>query len=127
MEERFRKELESVSISPLGKELAAALRSICTRLGLATYCPANTCRRAKACATRQVLCWQILREEINPLIQRVLAHEWQRRVANGENPDVAPVKVATYTMLLEREKRAEASAAGDEDEVSDTVATWSKG
>jgi hypothetical protein len=127
MKERFRKELERVSISPLGNEAAAALRLICTHLGLATHCPANACKRARACATRQVLCWQIRRYEINQLIQRILAHEWQRRVANGENVDIAPARVRTYVQILAREKLERASAAGGTDDVSDTVASWSKG
>jgi hypothetical protein len=126
MEERFRKELESVRIWPLGKDFAEALRVICTHLGHATYCPAAVCKRARACATRDVLCWQVAREEVNSIILHLMAHIWQRRIANGESPDVPPDRVRTYERILEREK-GEASAASGAGEVSDTVARWSKG
>lgn len=47
---------------------AEIMRQVCTELGLADYCPFPACRRRKRCATAQVLCYQILRQDINAMI-----------------------------------------------------------
>ncbi len=61
-----------IDFRPMSQEVTAVLRQICTELGLATYCPFRACRRAHRCATRQVICYQALRQEINAIIKPAL-------------------------------------------------------
>jgi hypothetical protein len=49
-----------------------------------------------------------MRDDLNPIIRRFRALNWRRRVANGENPDVAPSTVDMYVRILEEEDAAEA-------------------
>ena len=100
--------LPPVTISPLGKDLAEYLRLVCTHLGLANACPLAPCRRAKACATRHVICWQHCKDYINRLIRIDLARAWRRKVANGEALDILPDRAAQYSRLLENENEVRA-------------------
>lgn len=84
----------------LSPETAATLRKIITGIGLAAYCSVRSCKRARACSTRQVLCWQVNHEDLTPIIMRALALHWQRRVAAGEEVDVAPATVDDYRRIL---------------------------
>jgi hypothetical protein len=116
MNESYFHGLPPITISPLGKDLARFLRVVCTYLGLANGCPFAPCRRARACATREVICWQHCRDYINPLIRVGLAHAWRQRVANGEAQDVSPERAAQYSRLLadESQVRADVMARLDE-------------
>jgi hypothetical protein len=100
----MRNDTPEIKIEPLRPELAEALRIICTNLGIAEKCQFRPCLRTKRCSTRHVLCWQYLRYEINPLIQRALAYNWQARVAAGEVVNMPPVKEHDFQRLLERER-----------------------
>ncbi|HZP18966.1 MAG TPA: hypothetical protein VFB16_02050 [Bauldia sp.] len=90
-------------IEPLDRRAAQMLQAICTWLGFARSCPYGACRRAGRCATREVICWQTLREPLRPLILWVIAKQWQMAVERGEDPDVAPVNVAMYRQLAQRD------------------------
>ncbi len=107
----FEQELKRVRILELEPGFDDALRSFCTVIGIAEHCPFKVCRRAKACSTRHVLCWQIMREDLNPIIRRGRALDWKRRIENGETPDIPPAIVATNIRILEEEAEAELGLA----------------
>lgn len=107
----MRTDAPEVKVEQLSAEVAEALRGVCTRLGLAEHCPFRPCQRTKRCSTRHVICWQYLKEEINPLIQRALAYDWEARVAAGEVMDIAPVKEHDFKHLLERERENDPAEA----------------
>lgn len=104
----FEQELKRVRILGLEPGYAEFLRWFCTAIGITDHCPFKACRRAMACANDRVLRWQIMRDDLNPIIRRFRALNWRRRVANGENPDIAPATVDTYIRILEEEDAAEA-------------------
>ncbi len=92
-------------IEPLDRGTMHFLQAICTWLGFARSCPYGVCRRAARCATREVICWQTLREPLRPLIQWVMAKQWQMAVERGEDPNVAPVNIPMYQRLVQRDFR----------------------
>jgi hypothetical protein len=53
-------------------------------------CPYKVCRRARACATRYVVCYQAVEEDMQPIVRSIVARDWRRSVDNGEERDVAP-------------------------------------
>ena len=57
-----------IDFRPMTREKAALWQKVCTELGLHTYCPFRACRRHRRCATRQVLCDQIMRQEVNAIV-----------------------------------------------------------
>ena len=128
MNESDRLGLPPITISRLREEVAQVLRLVSTELGLANVCPFAPCRRAKACATRHVICWQYCRDYINPLVQIGLAHAWRQQVANGESVDVSPERAAQYSRLLENKSaiRAEVMARLDEAIAAGTPAVAGK-
>jgi len=123
MNESERHGLPPITIDRLREEVAGVLRLVSTELGLANVCPFASCRRARACATRHVICWQYCREYINPLVQIGLAYDWSLRVANGESLNVSPERAARYSRLLANESaiRAEVIARLD---VAIAAGTW---
>jgi hypothetical protein len=83
---------EEIDLRPMTREQAAIYRQICTELNLHEYCPFRACRRARRCATRQVLCHQALRQEINAIVEPLL----RERLAKGpEAYDAAAVTPVT--------------------------------
>ncbi len=63
---------EAVDVEALRKEKADMLRAVCTELGLPDNCPFKACRRARRCSTARVICYQVLRQEINALVLPML-------------------------------------------------------
>ena len=59
---------EKVTIRPMEPKVAAFWRSICTEAGFPRGCPFRGCRRNMRCSTTEVICRQILREELNAII-----------------------------------------------------------
>ena len=57
-----------IQIRPLHPKRAEFWRAICTRIGLHKACGFKACSRRKGCATRDVLCYQAIRRELNALI-----------------------------------------------------------
>ena len=96
----------------LSPEGAGFLRRIITAMGLADFCPLTSCKRARACATRQVLCWQVNHDDLTPRIMSILAHDWQRRTAAGEYVPIAPVEADHFKRILAREAAGEPEPSG---------------
>ena len=74
---------EIVDFRPMTPKQAAIWQQVCTALGLHDYCPFRACRRAHRCATRQVLCHQIMRQEINAIVMPIFE---ERLAKNAPNP-----------------------------------------
>ena len=91
-------------------------RLVCTHYELHKKCPFKCCIRANACATRNVVCYQAVRDLLQPVVQSMLAHHWQRQTAMGKHLDVAPAYADMMTRLLARE---EAEARGERGESAD--------
>ncbi len=68
MAKTIRVDGEDIEIRPMTPERAAFMREACTHLGLATYCPFRVCRRNRRCGTKDVLCYQIMRQEVNAIL-----------------------------------------------------------
>lgn len=77
-------------ISPMDPAIAAFLRRVCTMFALHRSCPHKVCRRARACATRHVVCYQSREAEMQPIMQSIIARIWIRSVEAGKHYDVAP-------------------------------------
>lgn len=99
----------------LSPDQAATLRAAITRLEYARHCPLKTCKRARACATRQVLCWQVHHDDFDPEIMRLLARSWRKWVAEGTAPDrLAPAVVEAFECVLADEDAAAVEVSGAE-------------
>jgi hypothetical protein len=83
---------------------ASFLRRVCTMFGLHRRCPYKVCRRANACATRHVVCYQSMEAEMQPIVQSIVARIWRRSVDAGEERDVAPAYRDGYLRRLAREE-----------------------
>lgn len=59
---------EEVELRPMTPQAADLFRRLCTEIGLPAYCPFKACRRTRRCATAQVICYQMLREELNAVV-----------------------------------------------------------
>ena len=117
----FEQELKGVRILGLEPDYADALRHICTLIGIAEHCPFKVCRRAKACATDRVLCWQIMRDDLNPFISRLAAYSWKKSIEEGKPFDIPPVRVDDLTRILAREATGDFASPDDDNEICDTV------
>lgn len=73
---------EAIEIRPMPPETLEIMRRICTELGLPNACPFKSCRRARTCATAEVLCYRVLRKHINTLIRPYL----RARFEGGPTP-----------------------------------------
>ena len=91
---------EDVQIRPMRPEWAAFMRDFCTDIGLATGCPLRPCRRARRCATKEVICYQIVREEVNAILMPLL----QARAAGAETapPEAAGAEDGPSTATVAR-------------------------
>ena len=78
-----------IDFRPMTASQAALWQRVCTALGLHHYCSFRACRRAHRCATRQVLCHQALRHEINAIVGPVLR---ERLAKTAEVNDGLPVR-----------------------------------
>ena len=69
----------NLRIMPLPDWFKNFMRRYCTELGLHRHCGFKACARAGACATRDVMCYQILREPMNerlrPVVRAALARQ----------------------------------------------------
>jgi hypothetical protein len=83
---------DQIDLRPMTPVTAAILRQICTELGLPSHCPFRACRRHRRCATKQVLCHQALRQEINAIVMPLLR---ERLAAGPEADDEAAVTPVT--------------------------------
>ena len=77
------KDIEIIELTPLWTDIA---RHACTELGLANVCPFRVCKRNRTCGTRDVLCYQILRQEVNAILLPLL----QARANGGGDPPPPP-------------------------------------
>lgn len=95
---------EPARFPPMEREWVPFLQHMCTTFGLHRNCPYKACRRANACATRHVVCFQSMEEEMQPIVRSILARRWR----DSDDPDfvqrVAPVYIAGWTRLLAQEK-----------------------
>jgi hypothetical protein len=92
-----------ISAKPMDPDIASFVRPIMTFFGLHRVCSFKVCRRADACATRHVVCYQALEEEMKPIVRSIRARLWMRAVERGEEPDVAPGNQDDMMRLLARE------------------------
>ena len=53
-----------------------------------------------ACATRNVICYQMLEAEMKPIVQSIRARMWMWAVERGEEPDVGDVAVPICHRLM---------------------------
>lgn len=98
-------DVSGVSARPLEPGTASFLRKITTAFGLHRACPLKVCRRANACASRNVVCYQALEDEMAPIVRSIRARLWRRAVERGEAPDIAPASRDHKRRLLDWEER----------------------
>lgn len=91
-----------IDLRPMTPEVASALQHVCTELGLSRYCPFSACKRAHRCATRQVICYQALRQEINAIIRPIIREQAAKAAADD---DGQPVSATTDTVVPRRRPR----------------------
>jgi hypothetical protein len=108
-----------ITVPPMDREWVLFLQRMCTTFGLHRACPYKVCRRANACATRHVVCFQSIEEEMKPIVRSILARRWRNTLASGGTMDVAPVYINSWTRLLAQEEaeipRIAAGEFGDDD------------
>ena len=114
------KEFEGLVVKPIDPRRAKLLRLVCTHYELHTVCPLRPCMRANACATRNVVCYQALQDDLQPIVRSLLAHAWLRRRSLGVDLDVAPARVADMMRLLAWEEAEEKLARGEPAETAET-------
>ena len=111
-----------IRVEPMSPGEALFYRRLTTFLGFHRGCPFKACRRAQACSTRQVLCYQAREDEMQPIAQSVMARRWRNMTERGEELPVAPVYQAGWSRLLawedEEIARIEAGAYGDDDSLT---------
>lgn len=54
------------------------IRHYVDTIGLSRHCPYAVCGRAGRCATRDVLCYQVLREEMNAVLRPIVRERLER-------------------------------------------------
>jgi hypothetical protein len=94
-----------VDLSPMTREQAAIYRRICSELGLPECCPFRACRRARHCATRQVLCYQVLRQEINAMLEPEVQARRAAMAASAVEAKAAAVTAVTSGRVAGRGRR----------------------
>lgn len=111
-----------VATRPLDPDEAKFLRTVTTHLGMHLSCPFKVCRRARACATRHVVCYQATQEHVQPIVWSIKARLWRDAVARGEEISVAPAYEGDMRRLLAWEERETdkiiAGDYGDDDALS---------
>lgn len=117
MKRPYPKEFKDVVVRPMDKEMAAVIRAVMTHIGLQTVCPLKPCVRAKACATRHVVCYQAVEEHLRPVVLSALAHDWRKRVARGEEMDISPASEGDKRRLLAWEEAEEKRTRGEATEI----------
>jgi hypothetical protein len=63
---------DDIAILPLPPLLEKLVRRYADVIGLHRVCPHEACRRAKRCATREVMCYQVLREPMNERLRPIV-------------------------------------------------------
>ena len=111
-----------ISVEPLDPEIADFLRLVMTFFDLHESCRFKVCRRAHACATQQVLCYQEHEEHLKPIVGSIQARHWARAVARGEEMDVAPAAEGDMRRLIAWEEqeiaKIQSGEYGNDDELS---------
>jgi len=69
----------NLRILPFPDWFKNTMRRYCTELGLYRHCGFKACARAGQCATRDVMCYQILREEMNAHLRPYVKELLERR------------------------------------------------
>ena len=130
MSELSHDEVGEIFVESMDPRWAEFLRRVTTCLGLHRDCPFKVCRRAKACATRHVLCYQANEEDLKPIVQGIRARIWARAVARGAEIDVAPASEGDMRRHLAWEEREiakiEAGEYGADDEQLTAHQLWLK-
>jgi hypothetical protein len=111
-----------IRVEPMNRGEVLFYSRLTTFLGLHRSCRFKVCRRAGACSTRQVLCYQEMEEKLQPIALSVTARRWRNMTERGEKLDVAPIYEVEWPRLLawEDEEIAliEAGAFGDDDNLT---------
>ena len=122
MRDKLPPEIAEFEAKPYDQDLAPTVRAVTTFLGLHKTCPFKVCRRARACATRNVVCYQALEEHMRPIMFSIISRDWFRAVARGEEIDVAPAYQDDMRRNIANEEREiakiEAGEYGDDDDLT---------
>ncbi len=115
-------DVRAIDARPLNAGTAEALRTITTFFHLHEACPFKVCRRANACATRNVVCYQAVEDEMKPIVQSIVARRWVLAVAEGKDLDVPPAYQDDMRRRLAWEaieiERIASGAYGDDDSLT---------
>jgi hypothetical protein len=111
MTRRMPADIARFKAQELDPDIAGFCRAVTTFFGLHRSCPFGVCRRAGACATRNAVCYQMLEEEMRPIMLSISARSWMEDVKSGVEIDVAPAHVDDMTRLLAWEEREMARIA----------------
>lgn len=84
----------------LDPNIASFCRKVTTFFEFHKSCPFKVCRRAGACATRNAVCYQMLEEEMKPIMLSISARRWAWGIERGEELDIAPAHIDDMTRLL---------------------------
>ena len=71
---------------PVSPPVARFLRPLLTELGMHLDCPRRACRRARACAADDVICYRVNHDDLQPIACSFLARTWQMRAELGRAP-----------------------------------------
>jgi hypothetical protein len=111
MEKMPPEDVGEISVEPMDPGIASFLRKITTFFKLHLSCRFKVCRRAGACATRHVVCYQALEEDLKPIVRSIRARAWRRATERGEKPDVSPASQGDRIRLLAWEDQEIAAIA----------------
>jgi hypothetical protein len=113
---------ERIAVRPLDPDEAGFLRAVATHLNMHRSCTFKVCRRARACATRHVVCYQATQEHLRPIARSIMARLWVKAVARGAEIDIPPAREDDMNRLLAYEDREMAKIVageyGDEDQLT---------
>jgi hypothetical protein len=117
MDQKPPADVGKIRVEPMNRGEVLFYSRLTTFLGLHRACRFKVCRRAGACSTRQVLCYQAMEEDLQPIARSLTARRWRNMTERGEKLDIAPVYEADWKRLLDWEDEAialiEAGAYGD--------------
>ena len=74
---------------------AEMLRGVCTELGFPPRCIFRICRRAGRCVTREVACYQVMRDRVDAMLRKSAEASLLRRHQAGEAMDLSPAVINT--------------------------------
>ena len=86
-------------------ERAEMLRAVCTELGFPERCIFRICRRAGRCVTREVACYQVMRDRVDAMLRKSAEASVLRRHEAGEAMDLSPAVINTLIQNAAHRRR----------------------